>query len=176
MKKIMEMLQAMKQKNEKKDNKGFSLVELIIVIAIMAILVGVVGTQVIPYIEKSRKAKDVQILSGYCTDAMTAYSSNAATLDASKTYTITLTAPAAGAAAGSTWTAAVSGGATTENSALQSAFVELNDITTTAPGFESKAGKDIKSITIKCQNAGDMVELTVTNNTAKYSFDKITSK
>ena len=43
MKKIMEMLQNMKAKNEKKDNKGFSLVELIIVIAIMAILVGIVG-------------------------------------------------------------------------------------------------------------------------------------
>ena len=57
MKKIMELLQNMKAKNEKKDNKGFSLVELIIVIAIMAILVGIVGTQVLPYIEKSRKAK-----------------------------------------------------------------------------------------------------------------------
>ena len=45
-----------------KSNKGFSLVELIIVIAIMAILVGVVGTQVIPYLENSRKAKDQQIL------------------------------------------------------------------------------------------------------------------
>lgn len=53
----------MKAKNEKKDNKGFSLVELIIVIAIMAILVGIVGTQVLPYIDKSRHAKDVQVLS-----------------------------------------------------------------------------------------------------------------
>ena len=91
MKKIMELLQNMKAKNEKKDNKGFSLVELIIVIAIMAILVGIVGTQVIPYIDKSRHAKDVQVLSGLCTDAMTAYSSNAANLDASTTYTITIT-------------------------------------------------------------------------------------
>ena len=39
---------------KKLNNKGFSLVELIIVIAIMAILVGVVGTQVIPYLERSR--------------------------------------------------------------------------------------------------------------------------
>ena len=51
--KIMNKFQK-KLANRKKDNKGFSLVELIIVIAIMAILVGVVGTQVIPYIEKSR--------------------------------------------------------------------------------------------------------------------------
>ncbi|MCR5587482.1 MAG: type II secretion system GspH family protein, partial [Lachnospiraceae bacterium] len=45
------------------NKKGFSLVELIIVIAIMAILVGVVASQVIPYMEKSRKGKDQQQLS-----------------------------------------------------------------------------------------------------------------
>jgi type IV pilus assembly protein PilA len=55
----------MKAKNEKKDNKGFSLVELIIVIAIMAILVGIVGTQVIPYINKSKEAKDFQIINSF---------------------------------------------------------------------------------------------------------------
>ena len=74
MKKIMEMLQNMKNRNEKKDNKGFSLVELIIVIAIMAILVGVVGTQVIPYINKSKEAKDLQIVNSYSTAAVSAYS------------------------------------------------------------------------------------------------------
>lgn len=77
MKKIMELLQNMKAKNEKKDNKGFSLVELIIVIAIMAILVGIVGTQVIPYINKSKEAKDFQIINSFGTAATTAYSSNA---------------------------------------------------------------------------------------------------
>lgn len=79
MKKIMELLQNMKAKNEKKDNKGFSLVELIIVIAIMAILVGVVGTQVIPYISKSKVAKDQQVLNSISTAAVAAYSENAAT-------------------------------------------------------------------------------------------------
>lgn len=79
MKKIMEMLQNMKAKNEKKDNKGFSLVELIIVIAIMAILVGIVGTQVIPYISKSKVAKDQQVLNSISTAAVTAYSENGAT-------------------------------------------------------------------------------------------------
>lgn len=44
------------------DNKGFSLVELIIVIAIMAILIGIVGSQVIPYIEKSRVSKDKDVV------------------------------------------------------------------------------------------------------------------
>ncbi len=46
-----------------RDKKGFSLVELIIIIAVMAILVGLVASQVIPYMEKSRRGKDLQQLS-----------------------------------------------------------------------------------------------------------------
>ena len=88
MKKIMEMLQNMKAKNEKKDNKGFSLVELIIVIAIMAILVGIVGTQVLPYINKSKEAKDFQIINSYGTAATTAYSSNAENVKTDITFKV----------------------------------------------------------------------------------------
>ena len=88
MKKIMEMLQNMKAKNEKKDNKGFSLVELIIVIAIMAILVGIVGTQVLPYINKSKEAKDFQIINSYGTAATTAYSSDAENVTADTTIIV----------------------------------------------------------------------------------------
>ena len=66
------------------NNQGFSLVELVIVIAIMAVLVGIVGTQVIPYIDKARKAKDIQIVNGYCTDATTAFVSCTNQLDVSK--------------------------------------------------------------------------------------------
>ena len=95
MKKIMELLQNMKAKNEKKDNKGFSLVELIIVIAIMAILVGIVGTQVIPYISKSKVAKDQQVLNSISTAAVTAYSENGATAD--MTIDVFGAAPAAAA-------------------------------------------------------------------------------
>lgn len=73
------MLENKKMKKQR-NNKGFSLVELIVVIAIMAVLVGVVGMQVIPYIEKSKEAKDYQIISAYCTAAVTAYASNAGTL------------------------------------------------------------------------------------------------
>ena len=69
----------MKAKNEKKDNKGFFSCRLIIVIAIMAILVGIVGTQVIPYISKSKVAKDQQVLNSISTAAVAAYSENAAT-------------------------------------------------------------------------------------------------
>lgn len=81
--KMFERLQA-----KKKDNKGFSLVELIIVIAIMAILVGVVGTQVVPYLNKSKVAKDQQLLSAYATAAVSAYSYVADKLTETGTITI----------------------------------------------------------------------------------------
>ncbi len=90
MKKIMELLQNMKAKNEKKDNKGFSLVELIIVIAIMAILVGIVGTQVIPYINKSKAEKDRQLVNSYSTAAVSAYSMVAGELSNAADNTLTL--------------------------------------------------------------------------------------
>lgn len=174
MKKIMEMLQNMKAKKEQKDNRGFSLVELIIVIAIMAILVGIVGTQVIPYIDKSRHAKDIQVLSGLCTDATTAYSSNAATLDSSISYVITITKGATGAAGAVT----VSGGTDAENKILKDAFYELNNIENVGSlKLESKAGKDVSKIEITCQSADSkqaMVTVKVTTTTG--SFDPITSK
>ena len=169
MKKIMELLQNMKAKNEKKDNKGFSLVELIIVIAIMAILVGIVGTQVIPYIDKSRNAKDVQKLSGLCTDAMTAYSSNAATLDATSVYTIEI----------GDSVDVKKGGAADTDTTLKDAFEELNGIKKVSDlKLESKAGKDVTKVTITCQNTGDMITVTTTlkgGSNAK-NFSPITSK
>lgn len=173
MKKIMELLQNMKAKNEKKDNKGFSLVELIIVIAIMAILVGIVGTQVIPYIDKSRHAKDIQVLSGLCTDATTAYSSNAASLDPAATYTIEIK-PAAAGASGVT----VNGGTADEQKILKDAFYELNGIGAVSDlKLESKAGKAVDDITITCQSADSTKAMvTVKVTTTKGSFDDITSK
>ncbi|MEE3392697.1 MAG: type II secretion system protein [Lachnospiraceae bacterium] len=56
---------------------GFSLVELIIVIAIMAILVGVVAATVIPYLEKSRKARDLQTISEINTDVVVSLTEDA---------------------------------------------------------------------------------------------------
>lgn len=169
MKKIMELLQNMKAKNEKKDNKGFSLVELIIVIAIMAILVGIVGTQVIPYIDKSRNAKDVQKLSGLCTDAMTAYSSNAATLDATSVYTIEI----------GDSVDVKKGGAADTDTTLKDAFEELNGIKKVSDlKLESKAGKDVTKVTITCQNTGDMITVTTTlkSGSEAKNFSPITSK
>lgn len=172
MKKIMELLQNMKAKNEKKDNKGFSLVELIIVIAIMAILVGIVGTQVIPYIDKSRHAKDVQVLSGLCTDAMTAYSSNAANLDASTTYTITITK--------SDSDISVSTG--TGSDKLKASFTELNSVKNTKDlKLESNAGKKVDKVVITCTNGNPMIKVKAVTAGASGAadtdqFDEITSK
>lgn len=94
MKKIYEKLQA-----KKKDNKGFSLVELIIVIAIMAILVGVVGTQVVPYLNKSKAAKDQQVLNAFCTAAVSGYSYKADKVTTNATITFNYYATAGNASA-----------------------------------------------------------------------------
>lgn len=75
-----------------KNNKGFSLVELIIVIAIMAVLVGVIGTQVIPYIEKSRQARDIQVMNGLCTATISAFTGNASLIEATDNYALVYTA------------------------------------------------------------------------------------
>ena len=124
----------------KKDNKGFSLVELIIVIAIMAILVGIVGSQVLPYLNKSREAKDQQILSGWVTAALSAYSANAAALtDAS--YEIEVNAGSG------TIT-----GTTCANATLKNAFDEL--AAPTGSKFASKLYQKIQKVTLLITPAG----------------------
>lgn len=162
----------------KKNNKGFSMVELIIVIAIMAILVGIVAANVVPYLEKSRKAKDQQILGQWCVNAMSAYSSNAALLDPEETYIITV----------SSTTVSVSGGTTEAQDAIKTSFVEL-DPSDLGNGynfanFESKAGKDIKEVVIACcdpklQPEGgyqNIITVSMVMNTdSSYSFDTIVS-
>lgn len=128
----------------KKDNKGFSLVELIIVIAIMAILVGIVGSQVLPYLNKSREAKDQQILSGWVTAALSAYSSNAADLT-SDTYKLKINTPSGVAAAA----ADASAGSPNKPEVLVNAFNELSKCD--GVSFSSTLYKTI-----------DYVEITVT--------------
>ena len=158
---------------KKLNNKGFSLVELIIVIAIMAILVGVVGTQVIPYLENSRKAKDQQILSAWNTAAVSAYSTEAANLNAGATYVITVQNGTAVSA-----TSTVTGD--TGTSKLVATFNALTDIPAAGYNFSSmasKAGKDIKKVEITVNGgSGQVVTVTTCNDSTKYSFDPIENK
>jgi prepilin-type N-terminal cleavage/methylation domain-containing protein len=160
---------------KKLNNKGFSLVELIIVIAIMAILVGVVGTQVIPYLENSRKAKDNQILSGWNTAGVSAYSTEAANLSSTETYTITVQKSGTTCSTG------------TGSANLLKTFCALTDLVNETTGatkgydFEaemsSKAGKDISKVEIVINGLNGQVETKTTNaNPGKFSFDVIENK
>ena len=150
---------------KKMNNKGFSLVELIIVIAIMAILVGVVGTQVIPYLENSRKAKDQQVLSSWNTAAMSAYSNAAAKIDATQDYKITITA-------GNPCSAVVTPTAAAGKDSIENYFKELTNIDTyNISKMESKAGKAITKVEIDITADGNIT--TTTTCTGDYKFDVI---
>lgn len=59
---MVKKINEFKNLQKKKGKKGFSMIELIIVIAIMAILVALIGTQLIPYLEKSREKRDMSTL------------------------------------------------------------------------------------------------------------------
>lgn len=151
MKKIMEMLQNMKAKNEKKDNKGFSLVELIIVIAIMAILVGVVGTQVLPYLNKSKLEKDRQIVSSYSTAAVSAYSMVADKLSATGDITFNVYSASTGDA-----------------SLIAEEIKKLTYTDFPSTKFKSKEGTGASDVEIKIDTAKHTVTATV-NGTSDIS-------
>lgn len=69
MKKLMERVRMIRENQKKNGTKGFSMIELIIVIAVMAILIALIGTQLIPYLEKSRKTRDLDTLNAVLTAA-----------------------------------------------------------------------------------------------------------
>lgn len=145
-----------KLKEKKTDNKGFSLVELIIVIAIMAILVGVVGTQVIPYLNRSREAKDLQILSAYSTAAVSAYSMKAEKIGNTK---VIVTVDASDTTDDITADDAVA-----DLVSELAGYDKLSDIT-----WSSQNGKDLTAITITIDPANSKVTVEATN------FDTVTS-
>lgn len=62
----------------KKNNKGFSLIELIIAVAILVVLSGLLAPQLIKYVERSREAKDVQMLDSIYVAVNTALTNEAA--------------------------------------------------------------------------------------------------
>ncbi|SES84226.1 type IV pilin protein [[Clostridium] polysaccharolyticum] len=147
---------------KKLGNKGFSLIELIIVIAIMAILIGIVGTQVVPYIEKSKQAKDKQVLSGFLTNATTAFANNADALNDTAEYTFVI------------------GGAASSDTALEKVKSEFYELAGYDPAsvaladviskMGSKAGKSISSITIARDANG---KVTVTTQVSETKYDKV---
>lgn len=71
MKKLMERVRMIRENQKKNGTKGFSMIELIIVIAVMAILIALIGTQLIPYLEKSRQTRDLDTLSAALTGVQT---------------------------------------------------------------------------------------------------------
>lgn len=71
MKKLMERVRMIRENQKENGKKGFSMIELIIVIAIMAILVALIGTQLIPYLEKSREGRDKTTLDTIITATQT---------------------------------------------------------------------------------------------------------
>ena len=77
-------------RERKKDNKGFTLVELVIVVAILAILFGLLAPQYTKYVEKSRKAADVNNMDELI-KAVEVYEIDHASKNAITAKTITIT-------------------------------------------------------------------------------------
>lgn len=127
-----------------RDSKGFSMVELIIVIAIMAILVGIVGSQVLPYLDKSRETKDQQILSGWVTASTSAYAMNAGELT-EDSYSIVILSTGVSVASGD------------NSQLLEDDFLRFSNINVTAPfsEFSSRLYKQITKLTFTVKTEMD---------------------
>lgn len=134
---------------KKKGKKGFSMIELIIVIAIMAILIALIGTQLIPYLEKSRKSKDLTTMDTCLSNFQTALSSvEASPTDGTKCSGI----------------AALDG---TFGSGTTAAYKEVAG---TAYETDSKLNAAFKSKAAK--NGSSNVEFGVGNDSATYGVPK----
>ena len=85
---MVKKINEFKELQKKKGKKGFSMIELIIVLAIMAILVALIGTQLIPYLQKSREKRDMTTLDTCMTALQSAVSDHEITLSSGTTYHI----------------------------------------------------------------------------------------
>ena len=103
---------------------------------------------------------------------MTAYSSNAANLDASTTYTITITKGGSD----------ISVSTGTGSDKLKASFTELNSVKNTKDlKLESNAGKKVDKVVITCTNGNPMIKVKAVTAGASGAadtdqFDEITSK
>lgn len=84
---MVKKINEFKELQKKKGKKGFSMIELIIVIAIMAILIALIGTQLIPYLEKSRKSKDLTTMDTCLTNFQSALADCEVDTSSGCTYT-----------------------------------------------------------------------------------------
>lgn len=142
--------------------KGFSLVELIIVMAIMAILVGVVASQVIPYMEKSRQAKDQQQLSSICTDMVSSITQTESDGTTVSTFTEEL--------------------GSLSNSTLAKNFYETRNDTSLSSAYskvqgklKSKAGNRDKKIYVSYDNATGVVTVFMKDSSGN-AIPKLTAE
>ncbi len=147
-----------------KDNKGFSLVELIIVIAIMAVLVGIVGMQVIPYIENTKKARDIQILSAYATAGVMAYSTHP---DCASTDDMTITVVSSGG--GDVFTCSIEDAQKIADELKH--LIAKDYITNADDSFQSKRYRSIDKIVISYDFANKRVQVTAYEGSTELNGD-----
>ena len=154
----------------RENNKGFSLVELIIVIAIMAVLVGMVGAQVIPYINNSKRAKDIQILSAIQTASVAAYSERVDSAPIEGTMTIVITPGTSGS---DVYTCSEAQDIADETKYL----VNVSYLSEASARFSSSVFKDIDKIEVVFNFDDEKVELhAYEGSTEKTREDEISAK
>lgn len=118
---MVKKINEFKELQKKKGKKGFSMIELIIVLAIMAILVALIGTQLIPYLERSREKRDMTTLDTCLTALQSAVADEEKTLTPGGPYKIG-TAPLDGN--------------------IPASFTTYSGLATTDKPFKSKAAKN----------------------------------
>jgi type IV pilus assembly protein PilA len=119
--------------------------------------VGVVGTQVIPYMNSSKRAKDIQILSAYATAGVAGYTYHADSATGIDNFTITIT-PDAG---GDVYTSSEEATQCIANEMLE--LISQNYVTNAADIFQSNEFKKIIKITVTFDFDNKIVSVTASD-------------